>query len=83
MDLFYAHLALRVLLSLRERIELRAIVVKAISLSCSQRPVEQVPAAGERLYNGLEICSLHILVRTFTAFGDETLDPRGDNGQRH
>jgi hypothetical protein len=27
--------------------------------------------------------SLHIRVRTFTAFGDEAVDPRGDNGQRH
>jgi len=27
--------------------------------------------------------SLHIRVRTFAAFGDETVDPRGDNGQRY
>jgi hypothetical protein len=27
--------------------------------------------------------SLHIRVRTFTAFGDEAVDPRGDNGQRY
>ena len=32
MDLFYDHLALRVLLFLRERIEVTAIIVKAISL---------------------------------------------------
>jgi hypothetical protein len=27
--------------------------------------------------------SLHIRVRTFTAFGDETVDLRRNNGQRH
>jgi len=27
--------------------------------------------------------SLHIRVRTFAVFGDETVDPRSDNGQRH
>jgi len=27
--------------------------------------------------------SLHIRVRTFTAFGDESVDPRGDNEQRY
>jgi hypothetical protein len=54
MDLFYAHLALRVLLSLRERIEVRAIIVKAISLNRSQRPIKQAPAPA-RLYDGPEI----------------------------
>jgi hypothetical protein len=52
MDLFYAQLALRVLLFLRERIDVRDIIVKAISLNRSQRPIEQAPAPGERLYNG-------------------------------
>jgi hypothetical protein len=28
-------------------------------------------------------CSLHIRVRAFAAFGDETVDPRRDNRQRH
>src|SRR5882724_6871863 len=28
-------------------------------------------------------CSLHIRVRTFAIFGDEAVDPRRDNGQRH
>ena len=82
MDLFYAHVALRVLLSLRERIEVRAIIVKAISLNRSQRPIKQAPAP-ERLYDGPETYSLHIRVRAFAVFGDETVDPRGDNGQRH
>jgi hypothetical protein len=27
--------------------------------------------------------SLHIWVRAFAAFGDETVDPRRDNGQRY
>ena len=27
--------------------------------------------------------SLHIRVRAFTAFGDEAVDTRGDNGQRY
>ena len=26
---------------------------------------------------------LHIRVRAFTALGDEAVDPRGNNGQRH
>ncbi len=30
-----------------------------------------------------ETYSLHIRVRTFTAFGDETIDPRRDNWQRY
>jgi hypothetical protein len=29
------------------------------------------------------LCSLHIRVGGFAAFGDETVDPRGDNGQVH
>jgi len=82
MDLFYAHVALRVLLSLRERIEVRAIIVKAISLNRSQRPIKQAPTP-ERLYDGPETYSLHIPVRAFAAFGDETVDPRRDNGQRY
>ena len=80
MDLFYAHVALRVLLSLRERIEVRAIIVKAISLNRSQRPIKQAPAP-ERLYDGPETYSLYIPVRAFAAFGDETVDSRGHNGQ--
>jgi hypothetical protein len=32
---------------------------------------------------GYSACSLHIRVRAFAAFGDETVDPRGDNGQRY
>jgi hypothetical protein len=44
MDLFYADLALHVLLSLKERIEVSAIIVKAIPLNRSQRPIEQAPA---------------------------------------
>jgi hypothetical protein len=83
MDLFYAHLTLRVLLSFRERIEVRAIIVKAISLNRSQRPIEQAPPPGERLCNGPETYSLHIRVMGFTAFGDEAVDPRGNNGQRY
>ena len=35
MGLFYAHLALRVLLSLRKRIEVRITIVRAISLNRS------------------------------------------------
>ena len=27
--------------------------------------------------------SVHIRVRAFAAFGDEAIDPLGDNGQRH
>src|SRR5207249_11060425 len=27
--------------------------------------------------------SLHVRVRTFAAFGDEAVDPRGDSGQRY
>jgi hypothetical protein len=80
MDLFYAHLALRALLSLRERIAVSAIIVKAISLNRSQQPIEQAPAPSERLYNGPESYSLHIRVRAFTAFGDEAVGPRGDSG---
>jgi hypothetical protein len=84
MDLFYAHLALRVLLFLRERIEVKAIIVKAISLNRSQRPIEQAPAPrGERLYNSPETYSLHVRVRTFTAFSDEAVDPCRHNRQRH
>jgi len=30
-----------------------------------------------------ETYSLHIGVRAFTAFGDEAVDPRRDNGQRY
>ena len=30
----------------------------------------------------LETCSLHIRVRAFAAFGDETVDPRRYNGRR-
>ena len=30
-----------------------------------------------------ETYSLHIRVRTFAAFGDEAVNPRGDNGQLH
>jgi hypothetical protein len=30
-----------------------------------------------------EIYLLHIRVRTFAVFGNEAVDPRGDNGQRH
>jgi len=29
-----------------------------------------------------ETHSFHIWVRTFAVFGDEAVDPRGDNGQR-
>jgi hypothetical protein len=82
-DLFYPHLALHVLLSLRERIEVRAIVVKAISLNRSQRPIEQAPAPGEHLYNGPRTYSLHIRIRAFAIFSDEAVDPRRDNGQRY
>jgi hypothetical protein len=32
---------------------------------------------------GVETHSLHIRAKAFTAFGDETVDPRRDNGQRH
>jgi hypothetical protein len=30
-----------------------------------------------------ETYSLHIRVRAFAMFGDEAVDPRGDNGQRY
>jgi len=30
-----------------------------------------------------ETYSLHVRVRAFAAFGDETVDPRRDNGQRY
>ena len=33
--------------------------------------------------NTRETNSLHIRVRAFTAFGDEAVDPRRDNGQRY
>ena len=82
MDLFYAHVALRVLLSLRERIEVRAIIVKAISLNRSQRPIKQAPAP-ERLYDGPETYSLHIRVRISATFSDKAVDPRRHNGQRY
>ena len=79
MDLFYAHLALQVLLSLRERIEVRGyhrqsnlVEPFATTNRTGRRP-------SERLYNGPETCSLHIRVRAFTAFGDEAVDPRRDN----
>jgi hypothetical protein len=52
-------------------------------LNRSQQPIEQAPAPSERLYNGPESYSLHIPVRAFTAFSDEAVDPRRDNGQRY
>ena len=82
MDLFYAHLALRASPLPQGEDCVRAIIVKAISLNRSQQPIEQAPPPSERLYNGPETYSLHIRVRAFAAFGDETVDPRRDNGQQ-
>ena len=41
------------------------------------------PAREARALPRPETYSLHIRVRTFAVFGDEAVDPRGDNGQRY
>jgi hypothetical protein len=41
------------------------------------------PTREPRALTRPETYSLHIRVRAFTVFGDETVDPRRDNGQRY
>jgi hypothetical protein len=41
------------------------------------------PARDARALPGPETYSLHIRVRAFAVFGDEAVDPRGDDWQRH
>ena len=47
--------------------------------------VSEVVGKASRLTEteSLEIYSLHVRVRAFAAFGDEAIDPLGDNGQRY
>jgi hypothetical protein len=67
----------RSLVNYRKRLSFREAPKPAREgrLAITRKPASTPPATAAY--------SLHIRVRAFAAFGDEAVDPRGDNGQRY